>query len=250
MMKTARYLAAFLLLITCQRASADVIYLPDQATPELRVEGEVLKKDVRDFESALEHLKVTGKKLHMNAVQLNSTGGMWYVGRTLGRLIRREKLNTFVAPESECSSTCVALLIGGVVRMAYGKVKVHPVNLLRGDFTSGDLKEFLSEMDEEFASYIKEMGISTLLAEASLHTPTWSLRTLTKDEKVHWGVHGTERVFEEEVIKLNAARLNISAVELADQYEQHFPVCDQAASRFETTLHQCVLEKGRNAKAD
>ena len=242
-MKLTEYFTAFLMLISCQWASGDVIYLPDQVTPVLRIEGQILKRDVKDFESALEHLKLTGKKLHMNAVQLNSTGGMWYVGRTIGRLIRREKLNTFVAPESECSSACVALLIGGVDRMAYGKVRVHRINLLRGEFSSEDLGEMLPQMDKEFAAYIKEMGVSTLLAEASLHTPTWSLRTLTKDEKAHWGVHGTERVFEEEVIKMNAAKLNISAVELADQYEQHFSVCDQVASRFEMTPHQCVMEK-------
>ena len=249
-MKSINYLAFLLVLITCQWASGDVIYLPNQVTPVLRIEGEVLKKDVKDFESALEHLKLTGKKLHMNAVQLNSTGGMWYVGRTIGRLIRREKLNTFVAPESECSSACVALLIGGVDRMAYGKVRVHRINLLRGEFSSEDLGEMLPQMDKEFAAYIKEMGVSTLLAEASLHTPTWSLRTLTKDEKAHWGLHGTERVFEEELIAMNAAKLNITAVELADRYEQHFPMCDQVASRFEMTIHQCVLEKARTVKAD
>ena len=243
-----RYFTAFLMLVICQLASAEVIYLPDQSTPVLRIEGEVLTKDVKDFESALDHLKLTGKKLHMNAVQLNSTGGMWYVGRTIGRLIRRAKLNTFVAPESECSSACVALLIGGLDRMAYGKVRVHRINLLRGELSSEDLGEILPQMDKEFAAYIKEMGISTLLAEASLHTPTWSLRTLTKDEKTHWGVHGTERVFEEELIAINAAKLNITAVELADRYEQYFPVCDQVASRFEMTLHQCVMEKGRTAK--
>ena len=123
----ARCFTAFLILMLCQWASANVIFLPDEVTPVLRIEGDVLTKDVKDFENALEHLKLTGKKLHMNAVQLNSTGGMWYVGRTIGRLIRREKLNTFVAPESECSSACVALLIGGVDRIVDFQANLTPV---------------------------------------------------------------------------------------------------------------------------
>ena len=244
----ARCFTAFLILMLCQWAPANVIYLPDQATPVLRVEGTMQKQDLKAFQAALAHLKGSGKKLHMDSVQLDSSGGRGHVGREMGRLIRRAKLNTYVAPGSECVSACVEILIGGVVRMAYGTIKVHRTSILRGNFTEDQLRRFLPEVDAEVAAYIKEMGLSILLTESILNTPTWALHELTEPEKLRWGVHGMERVFEEIIFRKHARELKITADEFADLYAEHFLECDKVASRFEMTIHKCVLEKARTAK--
>ena len=246
----ARCFTAFLILMLCQWASANVIFLPDQATPELRVEGKITEQDLKALQVAVAHLRRTGKKLHMDAVQLNSSGGRGEIGREMGRLIRRAKLNTFVAPESRCSSACMAVLIGGVVRMAFGTITVHRTSLLKNDLTDDQLKVLLPEVDEKFTAYIKQMGISSLLAESVLNTPNWASHELTDTEKLRWGVHGMERVFEEVIFRKHARELKIKADEFADLYAEHFKECDHVASRFEATIHQCVLQKGRTAKAD
>jgi hypothetical protein len=64
-------------------------------------------------------------KLHLNAVQLDSNGGFAKSGMDIGWFIRHNNINTFVAPDSKCSSACVYILVGGIIRLAYGKVGVH-----------------------------------------------------------------------------------------------------------------------------
>ncbi len=246
-MNLIKYLPVVLLLVTAQCAVSDVVYLKDETTPVLRIDGKLKKPDLKEFQAALAHLKRSGKRLHMDSVQLNSVGGNGHTAREMGRLIRRAKLNTFIAPESECVSACVEVLIGGVVRMAYGNVMVHRSTLWDGNFTEQQLKQSLPDVDAETAAYVKEMGISALLSEAMLSTPTWAIHSLTHSEKFRWQVHGMERVFEELVFLKHAKELKIMPYQFANLFGEHYPACDEVARRFEMTAHQCVLEKGKEA---
>jgi hypothetical protein len=246
-MSFIKYFPVVLLLASHLYSFGDVVYLPDEPKPVLRIEGKLKKPDLKDFQIAVAHLKRSGKRLHMDSVQLNSVGGNGHAGREMGRLIRRAKLNTFVAPESECVSACVEILIGGVVRMAYGTVMVHRSTLWSGNFTEQQLKQSLPDVDADTAAYVKEMGMSALLTESMLSTPTWALHTLTDTEKFRWGVHGMERVFEEVMLLRYARELKITALHFAELFGEHFDECDKVASRFEMTPHECVFEKGKEA---
>ena len=91
----------------------------------LKVHGEIKYDDEIEFEKALETVYQRGYKLKLNAVVLNTKGGNVYAAQAMGRIIRERKLNTYVPATATCGSACIYLLSGGLVRMAYGTVKVH-----------------------------------------------------------------------------------------------------------------------------
>ena len=56
---------------------------------------------------------------------LNTRGGSTSAAMEIGKIIRKEKLNTYVGPKHVCASACIYVLSSGIIRMAYGDVSVH-----------------------------------------------------------------------------------------------------------------------------
>ena len=58
-------------------------------------------------------------------VTLSSPGGDVRAGIALGQYLRSVKAVTIVRPDDSCASACVLVLLGGVQRLAPGKVGLH-----------------------------------------------------------------------------------------------------------------------------
>jgi hypothetical protein len=110
-----------LLLISCtgrvETAQTNVV--------NIILNDEITEKTLIDFNEALKSIENNKQKIVLNAVQLNSDGGSGVVGREIGQIIRKKRLNTFVAEDAHCESACVFVLLGGVQRYAFGQVGVH-----------------------------------------------------------------------------------------------------------------------------
>jgi hypothetical protein len=211
---------------------------------KIQVVESISHKDVSDLRRSLAQLKQMGATLHMNSIRLNSSGGDPDAARSMGRFIRSQGLNTFVGPKDSCTSACVAVLIGGVNRMAFGKIYVHRGRFLR-DVSEDVIREQMPQEMADEAKYIAEMGISAQLADAIHMTPNWALRLLKGRELLHWGVHGINPV-EDEILSRRAAKeLGIPLASFHRLYIDSIDQCKNEAMQFQRTILDCVVRVGK-----
>lgn len=244
-------LLTFFALLAPLLALADVGFdrHPRSGDTVLTIKGRIGFADVDELRSRLEELDTTGKRLHMNSVRLNSGGGEGRAGVALGRLIRERRLNTFVGPRDDCASACVYVLIGGVVRMAFGTIFVHRFRLNKQGVSDDEIRAMIIELGEERRKYVAEMGISPLLADAIDNTPSWGLRRLQRQEVLHWGLHGINHV-DEEILARETARLaGIPQSEFNDFYVDMLDRCKREAARFERLVYDCLVRISHERKA-
>ena len=229
-------------------AQAKVIYVTYEKTQEvtIRIEGEITSKDLIDFKSALNQLDVSKKTLHMNSVVLKSNGGSGDTAREIGKIIRARKLNTFLAEDSSCASACVPILISGVQRYAFGHVRVHRATFMGESISDAKIPNEVAEAKNATEYYVKLMGISMLLADATENTESWGIRELTEVEKKQWQVFGTDRVTEELLFNQISRSRFMGRKEFIDIFTSQYDDCLEEAKDFKMTVFDCA--KTRNLK--
>ena len=146
----ARFLLFLLLWTLSVHTYADVLLERYSGSEKytLIVRGEIREVDVDNFKKALDTIDKNKYKLHLNMVQLDSLGGGKSSGMDIGRIIRKNRLNTYIAPKSLCNSACVYAFIGGVQRYGFGKIGVHSTTFI-DDF----------QIDEKYVSDIVDKDI-------------------------------------------------------------------------------------------
>ena len=209
----------------------------------IKISGAVLNEDLKKFQQVLDEVERKRLKLHMNAIQLDVDGGDPEIARTMGRLIRAKKLNTFVAPNDGCVSACVYLAIAGMDRMIYGSVLLHRLMLIRDNLPEDSIRQAIKEHRQEAAQYIAEMDGSVLLAEAIHFTPNWGLRRLTKDEVQHWGIFGSDPVHEAIMFQRGAQATGLSKAKFNAAYVDALNDCKKAAYEFKSLTLDCAIDR-------
>lgn len=197
--------------------------------------------DVEKFQNVVDEVKRRKLILHMNAVQLDVYGGEPSVARGIGRIIRENKFNTFVAPDKDCVSACVYLAISGVRRMIYGSVLVHRFALVNEKLTDAQIAQIITEHLKEANAYVLEMGGSVKLIEATSFTPNWALRRLSKDELNHWGVFGSEHIEDEILFRRSAKLAGVTPLEFNSEYVKYMDICKKQEYSFKELSTRCVV---------
>jgi hypothetical protein len=209
----------------------------------IKITGTVLKEDLEKFQQVLDEVERKRLKLHMNAIQLDVGGGDPVIAKTMGRLIREKKLNTFLAPDDRCVSSCVFLAIAGMDRMIYGTVSVHRLMLIRENLSEDSIRQAIKEHRQEDDQYIAEMDGSVLLAEALHFTPNWGLRRLTKDEVQHWGIFGSDYVHEAIMFQRGAQATGLSKEKFNAAYVDALNDCRRAQYEFKSLTLDCAIDR-------
>ena len=223
--------------------SYSVIYVDKVDHPRkvviLKIEGRIKYEDEIEFQRTLDEIKRDGYKIKLNSVVLNTRGGSTSAAMEIGKIIRKEKLNTYVGPKHVCASACIYVLSSGIVRMAYGDVSVHRSSF-NDEFPIEKIEKALVENDIEKMNYLYEMGMTTQLVEAIKVTPHWTRWTLDEKEKRRWGVHGTERIYEELWFRTTAKAKFYDTDVVRDFFFRHFEKCTKMAKEFKMTVFDCV----------
>ena len=228
-----------------QSAKSDVLYERYKNTNEMTINllNDIKEEDVSNLKNAISDLKTYKKKLHMNAVQLNSRGGNGGVGRDLGHIIRENELNTYVAPNNLCNSACVFVLMGGVMRYPFGEVAVHRTTYLVTPTDDKYVGYVVDNDVKKVRAYVDEMGLSTNLADAILATPNWTSRQLSDDEKIRWGVSGIDRYHEDILFNKMSRDRSITRPEVAEIFRSNYANCLVEAEAFSRTVFECAETK-------
>jgi hypothetical protein len=234
-----------LLVLSTGLAHAEVALqkVGDTNAHTIKITGSVLKEDLKKFQQVLDEVERKRLKLHMNAIQLDVGGGDPEVAKTMGRLIRSKKLNTFLAPNDHCVSACVFLAIAGMDRMIYGAVSVHRLMLIHENLSEDSIRQAMKEHRQEDDQYIAEMDGSVLLAEALHFTPNWGLRRLTKDEVQHWGIFGADPVHEAIMFQRGAQATGLSKEKFNAAYVDALDDCRKAQYEFKSLTLDCAIDR-------
>ena len=234
---------AILAMITGSWSAYAGIYVdrvdPPKMVVILKIEGRIKYEDQVEFKKTLDEIKRDGYKIKLNSVVLNTLGGSPTAAKEIGKIIRQEKLNTYVGPKHRCGSACIYILSSGIIRMAYGEVTVHRTTY-GDDYPTEKLEKSLKQTDVDNANHLFEMGMSTQLVDAIRVTPNYTNWTLDEKEKRRWGVHGTERLYEELWFRTTGKAKFYDTDVVRDFFYKHNAKCTKMAKEFKMTVFDCV----------
>jgi hypothetical protein len=205
------------------------------------IKGEIAEVDEEDFKAAMDTVQKNNYQLHLNMVQLNSRGGNKGAGIEIGRLIRKHKLNTFVAPDGRCNSACVFAFIGGVQRYGFGRIGVHSTTFSDRSEVNEKYVPYVVDKDiDTVTNYVKEQRINPQLASAILSTPFWTVRFLTDDEKKSWNVNGIDRVEAEILVTRIAKERSMMRSDFSELVGKKLDECYEQTKLFKQTGWDCL----------
>jgi len=245
-MRSLRLFRLIAIMSISTSSFADVTFEKYRDTNEvtIKIQNRITEKDLIDFKNTLEVIAKEKKTLHMNAVQLNSLGGHGSIGRQIGTLIKEKKLYTYVGPNSSCESACVFVLMGGVVRYAFGEIGVHRTTFSRGVEVEDELTETFVRLDiKNVKEYGTAMGMTSALTDAILNTESWRIRYINEVEKREWQVLGTDRAYEERLFTAIAKQLPMDRADFVRVFSSNYEDCLKDARRFERTAYDCAKTK-------
>lgn len=238
-------LAFVVLIIFSQVAhsAVELVKVKGENSYTIKISKSVHFGDVEKFQAVVDEVKKRKLTLHMNAVQLDMYGGEPSVARGIGRIIRQNKFNTFVAPGNDCVSACVDIAISGVRRLIYGGILVHRFALVFEKLTDEQIESIIKEHTNDARAYVLEMGGSVNLIEATNFTPNWALRKLTKDEVKHWGIFGSEHVEDEILFRRSAKLAGVTPLEFNSAYVKYMDICKKQEYSFRELSTRCTVNQ-------
>jgi hypothetical protein len=210
----------------------------------ISITGRIDSRDANDFAELLKQGSLIGRKLHLNVVQLKSEGGSANAAMEIGRLIRLNGLNTYVAPTDYCASACVYAFLGGVQRYGFGLIAVHDTTYIENSkVVTTDLPLIIAHSDNKIASYVDEMSIGRPLIDAIHSANFWDLRALTVDEKVLWRVNGTDRAASEVLVTQIAQKRGLTREDFVLVVSTQYDHCFSQMRLLKQTVWECLALK-------
>lgn len=237
------YFIASLIVGFLYDANAKVIVEFPKTSPKreavVKVVGEIKYGEDEELKSELQRVAMNEYKLKMNSVFFDTKGGNTNAAQLMGKLIRKQKLFTYIAPNASCASACIYAFSGGVVRMAYGRVSVHR-STFTDKYPTENIEDAIKATDERTRAYIYEMGLSSLLTDAILTTPNWAYRDLDDKDKRRWDVHGMERIYEAQWFRRAASKARVKLDDFVKIYVENLDTCNLRAKQQVQTVLDCV----------
>lgn len=138
-------------------------------------------------------------------VLLDSPGGDGLAAIEIGRLLRQAHAHVFVS--GKCSSACVFIFMGGVVRQAKdGALGIHRARITRIDQSTKKrvdvdvnlnvvAKQRLDDGNQKIRQYVQEMGVLSQFSAAMDEVPPEKMRWLTRQEGKDLGIIGFDPAY-------------------------------------------------------
>lgn len=124
-------------------------------------------------------------------LDLDSAGGMVEDAIRAGDFIAESRWTVWVREESNCHSACVFLLSAGDVRRIAGNVGIHRLIRMSSTATTrAELNAELRVVHGRVRDYLERNGSSVDVADLMMAVPNRSLRMLSADELLRFGLDG------------------------------------------------------------
>lgn len=155
----------------------------------LRYQGRV----AADFVALVERIARVADELKIGKriLDLDSAGGQVEDAIRVGDFIAESRWTIWIREGSLCHSACVFVLSAGDVRRIAGKVGIHRIIRMSSTATTrAELNAELRLVYEKVRSYLERNGTNVAVADLMMAVPNRSLRLLTDDELLLYGLDG------------------------------------------------------------
>ena len=171
---------------TLEAALGDCV---DRGVLRLRYRGRI----AADFATLVERVArvADGLKIGKRVLDLDSAGGQVEDAIRAGDVIADSRWTVWVREDSVCHSACVLVLSGGDVRHLAGRIGIHRIIRMSSTATTrAELNAELKLVYDRVRDYLERNGTSTAIADLMKAVPNRSLRVLTDDELMRFGLEG------------------------------------------------------------
>lgn len=135
--------------------------------------------------------------IRIGSIYFNSPGGNLFEAMKIGKLIRERMIETAVAFDDICYSSCVMAFVGGVFRAGAGKMGIH--SFYSEDFIgSGDYSKASEQYNliaDEVRTYLREMRIPVSLLDAMMAVTRKNIKILDVEEIKKYTLIGVDPVY-------------------------------------------------------
>lgn len=135
-------------------------------------------------------------------VVIGSPGGEVLPAIDMGRLLRSAAASVWIDQNSECSSACVLVLAGGVIRydMAGARVGIHRPAFPPAEFaglTYAESQEHYNSLLNTVRGYLREMGIGDAIYQSMQTVPSQTIRYISIEEAEQGMLFGEDPAYME-----------------------------------------------------
>ena len=160
-----------------------------QGVMRLRYRGRI----ATDFFALVQRVALVDGDLAIGkrVLDLDSSGGQVEDAIRAGEVIAESHWTLWVREDSRCHSACVFVLSGGDVRRIAGRVGIHRIIRMSSTATTrAELNAELRLVHERVRTYFERNGTNVVVADMMMSVPNRSLRLLTADELLRYGLDG------------------------------------------------------------
>jgi hypothetical protein len=168
---------------------AALVGCADRGVLRLRYRGRI----AADFAALVERVTRVADvlEIHKRVLDVDSAGGQVEDAIRAGDFIAASRWTIWVREDSICHSACVFLLSAGDVRRIAGKVGIHRIIRMSSTVTTrAELNAELRLVHGRVRDYLERNGTSVDVADLMMAVPNRSLRVLTDDELLRFGLDG------------------------------------------------------------
>jgi ATP-dependent protease ClpP protease subunit len=161
----------------------------DTGVIRLRYRGRV----AGDFTMLVERVGNMAQRMGIpqRILDIDSSGGQVEDAIRAGDIMAESRWTIWVREGAVCHSACVLLLAGGDDRVISGPVGIHRIIRIQSKASSrAELSAELHEVHDSMKAYLERNGAGVAVADFMMTVPNRSLRLLTPDELVEFGLTG------------------------------------------------------------
>lgn len=225
--------AAFMLAASANPSFSATITAEADTFVDVRIEGQITSGDAERIAAlALSLKREDAWELNWLHVSINSGGGSVSEALKIGRFLRSQ--NASVNLRWECLSSCVFILMAGVMRNALlggGTVGVHRPFLFSAN-QDEDFEQVYRETRRMLEAYFNEMRIAVSLLDLMYSVPPGEMRALSRDELEVFFPH-MDPVYEEQRVTSSARIYDISNFEYRIRKKQADEKCEYLLSNLD-----------------
>lgn len=130
-------------------------------------------------------------QIRKRVLDIDSAGGQVEDAIRAGDFIAASRWTIWVREDSICHSACVFLLSAGDVRRIAGEVGIHRIIRMSSTATTrAELNAELRVVHSRVRDYLERNGSSVDVADLMMAVPNRSLRMLSEDELLRYGLDG------------------------------------------------------------
>jgi len=217
----------------------------DRGVLRLRYHGRI----TADFASLVERVARVADtlKIGKRVLDIDSVGGQVEDAIRAGDVIAETRWTIWVREDSSCHSACVFILAAGDVRRIAGRVGIHRIIRMSSTATTrAELNEELHMVYDRVRNYLERNGASLVVADLMMAVPNRSLRLLSSDELLRFGLDGVNPA-QDDLDRLRLQReCGEDFVSRRDAFARAFDrQCRNSANEVEE-LNACGLSLRRN----